>query len=131
MKLWYLGDSILRSQLQDVANALNLELVDSSAPAAPMEDVWTRQVHEPLMRGRDKPNCHAVLFVDSSSYDSECLISQILQRAPNIQKVVLIVSPKDAIAGEGMTAHWSDDNFILIGVDDLTEVAPKLLVVLQ
>lgn len=131
MKIWYLGDAQLSSQLQSVAAALNLELVDSSVPSATMEHVWTKQVHEKLFRVRKKDDCFAILFVNNPDYDSEVLIHMLLHRITEASKIILVVHPSNAKAAEGMTAHWEGERFILIALDDLTDLESALLQKLQ
>lgn len=131
MKLWYLGDSVLSSVLQQVAAEKGLELIDSSSPQAPMEAVWTEQLHEQYFRANKGQVCVVVLFVNTADYDSETLITLALQRVARESKIVLVVHPEDAPASEGMTAHWTGDNFVLVRLASLDDALVQLQSVLS
>lgn len=126
MKLWYLGDSILSSQIAQVATDLGMELVDSSIENATMEQVWTEQVHESTFRAKNKPDCIAILFVNNPDYDAEVIIQVLLQRITTASKIVLAVYPADAKAIEGMTAHWSGDRFKTVQLTSLDNVVQAI-----
>lgn len=127
-KIWYLGDSILAPSLQQLAIARNVELIDSSVPNASMEEVWVVQSHENKIDFRQTYD--VIIFVNSTDYDAEVLIRQVLNRIePN--RIVLIVYPANSNVAEGMEAHWQGDKFKTVKVDSLENITAAIQTALE
>lgn len=128
MKLWFLGDSVFSPVVQSIADALGMDLVDSSIPEATIEH--TRVMQTRAFSGQQE-TVVAVIYLDKLSYDGEIVVAKILRRVADNSRIALVVIPAGAKAAESMKAHWRGNRFITIEADSFGEAKTALLEALR
>lgn len=114
MRVWYLGDSALAGVVQGLSD----DIVDLSTPGASGDHTRIEQCYDRRLLAHEAESL-AVIFVNEPDYDSEVIISLLLDRLIGASPIVLMVYPENAGAAHGMLHHYEGDRFKLVPLDSL------------